>query len=485
MNYLYTRQMIKTHSSLKTPALVAVASVGILLVGAIVFFRERLFADTSYILFNIINFRRMSIHNHRYGSFITQIVPYVGQKFHLPVKALVIGYSISFNAFFLLTGLLLTFVFRHYKLAILYSLYYFLIVSDSYFLANDELLQGIGWLFLMFAVLLTVDGRKSVRVSTFLFFCPLAFLAITSHFIVMIPLVFLWVYLVAEKGSWQFSKKDTIVLSSLLVLLILIKFLVTQSESYDSKHLHGVTHFSLQDIIDSFTKPEVIAFFYRCLVNYWWTIIILALGIISLAKRKEKFLAWWTVISCLGYIILMGLTYADADSDILLCHIELEWGCIGIIAATPFVFCFLPSLKPSVAVILLVAIFCTRLVYIGSAIPAFTWRTHFQDQVIAQMKKKGIKKLVLYSDASYKPKNMLHWALPYESLLASAMNGDNPQLTFCFVDREDKQMIETLQHRNEFYNSFGTTTLDAFNSSYFRLDSNSGYLFYDCNDFLK
>ena len=67
---------------LRNVAKIALAALLVLLTGAFVFYKERvLFADTAYILFNILNYHSFSIQEHRYGSFITQLVPYLGQLF--------------------------------------------------------------------------------------------------------------------------------------------------------------------------------------------------------------------------------------------------------------------------------------------------------------------------------------------------------------------------------------------------------------------
>ena len=60
------------------------------------------FVNPSYISFFILNFRSLDIQVHRYGSFITQLVPYIGQQLQLPIKPVLIGYAVSFNLFYLI-----------------------------------------------------------------------------------------------------------------------------------------------------------------------------------------------------------------------------------------------------------------------------------------------------------------------------------------------------------------------------------------------
>ncbi len=267
----------------------------------------------------------------------------------------------------------------------------------------------------------------------------------------------------------------SIILSCFLVGIIALKFLISQSKGYDDVHLHGITHFSLQDIIDSFSRPVVKIFLYRCVTNYWLAVIVFILGIVSLIRTGGKMLAWWAIISIIGYLILMGITYASEDSNTQLCYIEIEWQSLGIIAATPFVFSYLPKLKPSISVWLLIVIFITRLIYIAATIPSFTWRVHFNEIVLAQMKKKGINKLAFYMDNEIRPKYKLDWAAGYESLFSSAMKGDKPQLTFCFVNKDDSQTLEILKNPKGFYDAYYSLSPENINHNYFIIDTTQPY----------
>ena len=71
--------MDESQVSIKKLANIAVVAMGSLFILAILFCRERvLFADASYVLFDIVNAKHLNIQEHRYGSFITQLFPYMG-----------------------------------------------------------------------------------------------------------------------------------------------------------------------------------------------------------------------------------------------------------------------------------------------------------------------------------------------------------------------------------------------------------------------
>ena len=461
---------------LKRISKISIAAIAVLLIGAFIFYKEHVFfADAAYVIFNILNYDALAIQFNRYGSFITQIVPYLGQKMHLPLQTIFIGYAISFSVFYLTIASLLVYRYKQYGLAILMGLYYFLIVSDSHFWIS-EIPQGIGWMFLFFGVIIYLGHKKTSLLLIIVPFIILSFLTIFTHFVIIIPTVFLWVYFITDKNNWPFSRKNTIILSILLAGVIYAKFFIaTAFPSGDAPHLKGVLHVSVRDIYYAFKTPVVRMFCHRTMTNYWTSVLVLVLGIIGLLKADKKLLAAWVLACGVGYFAIMGLTYGDQDEHVQLFHIESEWTCIGIIIATPFVFSFLPKLKLSYAASLLGFIFIVRLVYIGFALPAFSWRIHFQEQVLAQMQKKGIKKLALYRDWNIKPKYMIDWGSGYESLMTSAMNGSRPNLTFSFVDHEINPPVkEAITDTRAIY-LWERLPYGSLNQKYFMMDTTQIY----------
>ncbi len=451
----------------------ALIALGILLIGAFILFKQRiLFADAAFIAFNIINYKNMAIQIDRYGSFISQLFPYVGMKLHLPVKSLLVLYSASFNIFYFAVAFIL-YRCRQYGLTILTALYYFLIISASWFWTNNEVHQAVGWMFLMYGITTYMGSRKVNIIFTTTVFAILAFLTIFTHFVVIIPTVFLWVYFIIEKDNWPFSKAKTIVLSLILVAIVAYKYIrsVAPSGSYETGHLYNLTHFSLQDIIDSFSTPVVRMFLYRCLTNYWIGAIIFIVSVVVLIRQKKKALAIWTVLSLTGYLIIMGLTYGTFDEFVLLFHIESEWASIGIIMATAMVFSFLPTLNYKTAAILLACVFVIRIGYIATAFPGFNQRIKTNESIVARMREKGLTKVAIYNNDSLVAINKLTWGIPYETLMNSALEGDKPQLVFFFVNKDDKRAIELATTTTKFYSGNSYYNTDDLNSDYFSVDT--------------
>jgi hypothetical protein len=195
-----------------------------------------------------------------------------------------------------------------------------------------------------------------------------------------------------------FSKQRTIVLSLLLIAVVIFRFVTVGSKSGENSHLHNVTHFSIKDLLLSFVSPVVTTFYNHLLTIYWPILFVFAAGMYAMVKKNGKHIAGWTILTCVGYIIIIGLTYGDHKGVFALFHIESEWGALSVIMAAAFVFEYLSQLKTKTVVVLLLAIFGVRMGYIYKSARVFGDRNEIKNVLVRKMKEKGFSKVALYEN---------------------------------------------------------------------------------------
>lgn len=472
------------HNSLKKPAMVAVSAMALLLVGSVVYFRERMFfADASFITFNILDLHRFYIQEHRFGSFVTQLVPWLGQKFHWHLKTILIGYSVSFNAFYLLTSLVL-YRMRQYSLVLLLALYYFLIVTESYYWTNNEIHQAVSWVFLAFAVhTKRINGEMGSGLY-FVLFPILAFIAVFTHFVVILPLVFLYVFGVLaneEKANMRVQTTSAVILA----LIVGVKMAMSLNQPYDGSALQGIKKASIGDMLPALNTPVVKMFALRCFLLYWPALIVAASGAMALYKTRRWGQLAWLVASTTGYAVVMGLTYGHFDKNFALYHIESEWASIGVFWAAPFIFCRLAKLRGNTAIVVISILLLVRLCYIVASSGRFTQRNDFKSYVLGKMRAKNIYRLAIYSNDSLTRMLGLKWALPEETLLMSSLEGDRPLRTFRFVDRNDAATLADMQQKPGVSFEFTWLTPKDLDAFYFPTDSTRPYTVVSWEEFNK
>lgn len=193
--------------------------------------------------------------------------------------------------------------------------------------------------------------------------------------------------------------------------------------------------------------------------------------------EKRYLLLSWSLLCFAGYLSAMGLTYGDEGRYVLKFHIESEWQSIGILLSTPFVFYALPKLRPTVGLSILIAIFLVRFAYISSAYDKFSWRVKTTESILDKMNENGITKLALVNNDSITRRYILTWALSEESMLMSAMRGDNPQRTVTFFDPGDSAFISQLKIPSNVAVSFEMAVPVNWNYRYFKPDTARAYTF--------
>ena len=453
----------KFHGSI----LITVVLFIVFLSASIFFYRERmLFVDPCFVNFTILNTGELVITEHRYGAMITQIFPWIGGMLHLPLSVTLALYSASFYLFFTTVILLLIYRFRQYGLAILMAFYFTLFVSDVYFWPNNEVHQGIGWMFLFFGVMLSFKKEKP-GIGFFVGAIITAFLAIFSHFIVFLPFAFLWIYFLLQKEHWRLSRIATIGFSVALMILFFVKYQLGVDGWYDGEKLKGVTDLSFASIVNSFSNGHAATFTKNILVNYWLIIPVTLLGLIILFREKKFDLLAVTVISLIGYFVLVCITFPDAYGRELLFYMESQWMSFAIVAAAPFVYHILPKLTAGNITVILLIIFSIRLAYIANSGLFFHNRYLALESLIDTAKEKGISKAVIIEDEKLSETFLMTWGLPVETLTLSTIKGYNPPVTVKNITSEE--LIPSSS--DTFLSSFSKMNVNELNPFYFKVDT--------------
>lgn len=461
--------------TLERTSKISLAALFVLLILDAVFYKERaIFSDAAFRLFNLINHNGFDLPGNRYGAFVMQLLPYIARKLHASADTIIFCYSISYYLFYILVAALLVYRYKQYALANLMALFYFLFVTESFIWVSETYI-GTAWLFLLLASIIHLGKTNAGTARHVITFSVLAFFTVFSHFVVIIPTVFLLIYFIIEKKNWPFSGKMSVLFFCLLLAVIGLKFFDTGGNPYDMNNLHDLTHFSIQDIIDSFGTPVTTQFFSKIIPLYWPAIIVFIAGIAVLIKEKQKWLATWTIISLIGYLIVMGLTFGDFDDNFVHFHVESEWACISIIVATAFVFSFLPKLSPTKASLILASIFIVRFIYIYVSLAPFSNRFEINENILSQMRKKSITKLALINNDTLFIANKHTWALPYETTIMSAIDGDRPRLTFFLVNSDLYAIHDMARNAKGFSDGYAPWQFNTLDNEYFQIDTTSTY----------
>ena len=445
----------------------------VLLVWAAMFYKERiLYIDAPHILFRIINDGHFWIEEHRYGSFISQVLPLIGSKLHLPLPWLMIAYSIGFYLFYLAVSLILVYRYKNYPLAILLGLYFTLFVSDTYYWPNNEVHQGITWLLLVFAINFSVAAKTKQLLTTSLLFTVSFFFAIWTHPLVMLAAVYLWFFYMADKVNWPYTKVQSVIFSIILLLLSYIKFYQAQHHGYDSGKVEMITQFQFKKIKTILTSPQLHFFMHSCIHQYKFFSLLFIAGLAGLFYEKKYLLLIWTLLFACGYLVLTCITFWDV---ILREYLESEYMPLVIICCAPFVYYIIPKMNARLGVGLFVFIYLIRLANIYNAATPYTNRVAIMDKINEKMKEKNFTKVIIPEPVpGIDSALIMNWGAPVESIYTSKLKDESPQRTFIFMPPADIKAADTVA-KDTLLGCFEKRPYSKLNSHYFSIDTTTTY----------
>ena len=454
---------------------IGLSLVGLLFVGSLVFYRERmLFVDPAFITFEILQQDWFVFSEHRYGAFITQMFPLIGDWLGLSLKTILVSYSMSFYLFFIAIITVCGSLLKQYKLAIVFCCYLTFLVSDVYFWPNNEVHQAIGWIigfFSLFSWSWERDWKVPFWVHPLL--VALLGLATISHLLIIVPMGFLWVYLVLDK--WQLDRKEIIplvVYTFLILGFVGFRYWLSKESWYDGGKLDAVQSATVTTFLDAFGNAHSQSIFHLLLKRYWVATAICLIGLGNLIYKKKVFKFGLTLLSLLIYYGLVTMTHSEGISANNLFYFESQWMCMSIIMVVPFLFEVVSLTgRKRVLLVVSIAVFMMQLPKMYRGYTKFTTRLNHLEKGVTLAAQNGIAKGYLTDSKDLEEKYLMTWGLPVESLLLSSLEQEVPTTTL----KVFKSHTQITSARDSIYTAFDCIPISTLDTDYFDIGSQSSY----------
>ncbi|GJM31610.1 MAG: hypothetical protein DHS20C18_06110 [Saprospiraceae bacterium] len=410
-----------------------------LLVLAGLFYQERtLFIDIAYQTFLMINEGTIQVQVYRFGAAIVQALPLLAIKLELPLRVVLLLYSISFPLVYLLFYWVIVRVLRNDYLGLSLVFVFTLITFDGFYWATSELQQGLAFLLVTYAFVRRYPALD--RWWQWAFLLPAMVAIVFYHPLVFIPFYFLW-------GYYWLSDKSTrhlpyFALAALMAVALLVKSKVGANWYDDSKYdlfYHNWTTWSSNLL----AMPSNRAFLKNCLY-YWYGFPLLFLVItIYYLRIRQWWKPLWITFFCLGYIFLVNISSPEATYQF---YAEVNYMPLVIFVAVPFLHDLAPKLKPGIWQGLLVAYLLLRL-------GTITWHHQPYSDRLAWLRtqldkgrtEQTTNRYMMPATPELTQRLGMTWGVAYETLLLSSLDGPENTQTLVVLpdpDRYKKQLAE-------------------------------------------
>ena len=440
---------------------------------ALWFWQERtLILDAAFQSYLFIATGRPAIMVERFGAAMVQLLPLTGVWAGAPLKTVLMLYSVSVVLFHwglfsvCLHGL------KDKKSAFAILLFNVLLAGDSFYWMQNELLQAVSLMFLMWSWWMRRGDWSSFRPADWVLSFALAATVIYYHPLVFFPLGFIWAWLWLKANDAPPSpaasagKNDTITKRSLLAVAALFalifssKYIFRQPNFYD-RGMTGqyVREFnrSPERLLQSQSLRDFVAH-----LNDNFILLLPLLAVVTgfYIRKKRYWAAALVPAATVCYCLLIMQRFLNDDRWYIE---ESHYQALAVFLIVPLVWDVLPGLTtpgrqtgkhgaeterpgdlkvpdrkvPGWLFILMAGLLLIRITGIWNTHRPYTARLAYVRSLQDKTAASEGRKCVIGEDQTDRKTLMMYWGLPYETLQISALRSPDSVRVIAIAEKPD------------------------------------------------
>ncbi len=442
-----------------------------LLVLAAIFWRERTwFLDVAFQTCLMIKDGTVQVQVYRFGAAIVQALPLAAIKMGWPLTWVSFLYSISFPLVFLVFWWVIIKVFQQPLMGLALAILYVAMTYDGFYWCTSELQQGLGFLLVVWAMILRYPSLKRMWHWVFL---VIALIALAFyHPLIFIPFFFCWLYF-----GWQnkdLQHRRFIYLAVLMGVILLVKS-HWFGNWYDAAKM-VVFQENLNSYFPNYFSFPAYGAFLKHSFLYWWgfPLIGLVVSFYMISVRKYTLLAIiWA--ACIGFVILNAIGSPDPSHRF---YSEVNYYPLLIFVGIPFCYSVVQNQYHQQWLLPAIAIFIgLRLLTIGLHHQPYTDRITYLSKLTENAHQQhGGQRFIISEQNVAMDTLIMSWATPFESMLISASTYPEEVKTFLVTPNPDRFTNEMRMDSSLLLMEFNNFPLDALEERGYFIFKKGNYL---------
>jgi hypothetical protein len=407
---------------------------------AVYFYLERtLYIDSAYSIFNIINAEFFTVEAKRYSVVIPQVFPLLAIHAGLPLKGILLVFSLSFIIVYYLVFLICTYTLKNEIAGITIVLVLCLMIRQSFFHIVTETHQGLIYSCLFYAFLESQNIKNRNTLLGHFYHLGAGSLIILlcffSHPATIFSLVFILTFILFDKKDYKNVRYPYFIL--LIFIIYLIKALYTDSNSYEGGFFAELKNSPtvIKSFFDIYSTQFLLTRFFQLYITAF--ILLASTVLFYLFKKEYKKLVIFPGM-IFSALFITNIIYNKGDSDIMMERAYMPFAVMIGIAffkdLYPFLYGKSKILAPMVVVTILgfsiiniittSSIFKNRIAYIGNLIN--------NTSAIDSNRKYLLAKEDVNMDIVHIP-----WTFAVETLLYSSLDDPKASKTIYLFDKAE------------------------------------------------
>lgn len=428
-------------------------------------YKERIFADSGFYVSQFINNRFFWIECQRIVLAFSQVLPLAGVWAGIPLKYVLLLYSVSHVAFFYALFLFVYYGMRDRRSGLLIILSQTVGIMHSFFTPMFELYYGVPLLITFYAFWRLNLNRPFV---TFILVI-LEILLLLSHPLAFMLFIFLLLFDIPE--SRRSEKPLYLYLLIFIVFAGVIVYKYFTMCEYEVGKLGWQFNFAENKTYQQLLNPSYYKTMGIFMVKYYWEVIVALLIVTFMLLTQKRWLQLLVVYGFLAaYLFLVNSAYIMSPSR----YMEQVMFPIVPIVFIPLIYNFPKEPRPglkNVSVLLISALIAFRLFVIYDGSKVFVKRTQQMENLIAAAWQMGGSKF--YADPANIDRGytQFNWSYPLETLLISSLRGSGYSVSIApYDDLAFEGNIKKLGASDFLFRRWEIKPKEWLNSRYFHLD---------------
>ncbi len=435
------------------------------------FYQERtLNFDTAFYAFRLLYFQDFYIPHQRIINYASEIFPYLAMQAGWSLKNILLLYSLSFMLLFYGLYNLVAYGFKNPEGGIFMALCVCLTVRYKFYAAISEIFFSLA-LAGVFISWLTKDETKFPNLTTrtnTLIAGLLALLLATAHPMIILPVLVFFAFDLLYHNRWK--ERHNWLVIGFTVAVFGLKFWLIPSDGYEAGRMTVLADmFGVFENLQDKKVYHIMKLYFEKEFAFPTVIFAGLLGLLLWQKR------WWSAaVLLVSFGLLLWLTlviYSYLGAHIY-AMIDGYLGLLGVIIAVPVLYLVLQSKQYWWSLALTVALLGFSLNRIYEKHTFFEKRLDYFSDFMENNAEPDSKKLLIHMRHFNWDHIWYPWAVPYETLLLSSLQGPEHSKVVYYLDYGEQLAPEKARYfiaGKGDNNQFLVKTLPQ---QYFHLDNN-------------
>ncbi len=403
------------------------------------FWQERtLILDAAFQSYLLVAKGQPAIMVERFGAAAVQFLPLLGVWAAASLKTVLMLYSASFVLFQWAMFSICLHVLKDKSAALLLLLFNVLLVGDSFYWIQNELLQAIAWMVLLLAMWLKWGAWQQWKAWQYLLSTALMATVAYLHPLVVFPLAFVWVFYWLGKVH---SRRLLLGVAASFGLIFSSKYVLREPNFYDRGMIGQFARefdFSWEKLLGAQSLRDFLA---HCSENLLLFFPLLTAVLVYYGFKKQ----WLKASLVLGfatlYCLLIMLRFWNDDRWYIQ---ESHYQALAVFLLVPLIWDIVPALSSNRSwALLLSGVLLLRVYGIFNTHAAYTERLGYVQGWVKKAADSGSRKLLADELLLDRKTLLMNWGLPFETLQMSALKSPD-SVCVVAVAKNHKAMFQPL-----------------------------------------